>query len=478
MTDNKRTREGEMRERLREAVIPAFDRWSARSLDALFSSKDRKSIQEARTTDLFMSKRVFAPGFMRYVTREVEASKDFQRQRKTLVKASLLSILHEAGVSPSELVDKSSSGRAERRAEVDPQYYGRRRVQELLRDVYRESFSEIPQVRRGKKRIDSRLSRYSTVFSPYGNAELENPEKVSEFQTLDKIAAQSNPDLKRRILLNSAIVNVTPEQVNDMISFRKLCSDLMTEIGDYSELGEILAQELTGMTEMFEVFHAHILSTLSIEWFRSRRYSERQNLIERGFPLEYTEEDATKGSSLLHELTNGNRDWVVSILQTAAWAFNDYWMLNYARIIFEHLLKLREADPLWKGIQHENIAVTFRLESKPKLMVREMKTACDFYKEAGDTYRVCLALKNLGESEWMLGYPDLAQKFFEEAESLAVRLELAPHAAVIDNLAKASQRLRQDAMEIRYLKKFLEIAPDEWSILIIQSSIRLGELMR
>jgi hypothetical protein len=478
MTDNKRTREDELRERMREAVIPAFDRWGAKSFDALFSSKDQKSIQDARTTELFMSKRVFAPGFMRYVTREVVAGKDFQRQRKTLVKASLLSILHEAGVSPSELVDKSSSGRAERRAEIDPQYYGRRRVQGLLRDVYRESFSEIPQVRHGKKRIDSRLSKYSTVFSPHGSAELENPEKVREFQTMDRLAAHSNPELKKRIVLNSAIINVTPEQVDDMISFRRLCSGLMVEIGDYSELGEILAKELTDMTEIFEVFHAHILSILSIEWFRSRRYSERQHLIEQGFPLEYTEEDATKGFSLLHELTRGDRDWVVSILQIAAKAFNDYQMPSYSRIILGQLLKLRETDPLWKGIQHENIAVTFRMESKPKLMAKEMKTACKFYREAGDSYRVCIALKNLGESEWMLGYPDLARKFFGEAESLAVKLERAPHAAVIDNLAKASRRLQQDAMEIGYLKKFLETAPDEWGNLIIQSSTRLGELMR
>ncbi len=464
-TDDKRTREDELRERLREAVMPA-----------LFSREDAKSVQVARTVDLFMSKRVFVLGFMRYVTQEVMASKDSLRQRRTLVKAGLLSILHEAGVSPSELVGESAvQGKAE---EDQQRYYSRKRVQELLRDVYRETFFELPQVRHGRKRIDSRLSNYRTIFSPYGDAKLDNSEKVAEFQAVDKLAAHSNPELKNRILLNSAIANVTPEQVKDMLSFRKLCSELMAEIGDYSELGNMLAIELRDMTEIFEVFHAHILSILSIEWFRSRRESEKHNLIEEGFPLKYSDEDATEASVLLYELTKGDDDWVVSILQTAAMAFMRYQMLPYSRVIFGRVLKLRETDLLSKGVQHENIAITYRMESKPKLMVQEMKMAHELYMEAGETYRACIALKNLGEAEWMLGYPDLAREFFGEAESLATKLERSAQAAVIDNLAKASRRLKQDPMEIGYLKKFLEIAPEDWSIDIINASARLGDLMR
>jgi hypothetical protein len=33
-------------------------------------------------------------------------------------------------------------------------------------------------------------------------------------------------------------------------------------------------------------------------------------------------------------------------------------------------------------------------------------------------------------------------------------------------------------MEIEYLKKFLETAPEEWSADILQASARLGELTR
>jgi len=474
-----RAREDELRERLREAVIPAFDRWGAKNLDAIFSTDDPESIQEARTADLFMSKRVFVPGFMRYVTQEVVASQDSQRQRRTLVKASLLSILHEAGVSPSELVEKpATAGKGSGAEDGRQPYYSRKRVQGLLRDVYRETFSESPQVQRGRKRVDSRLSNYSTVFSPHGEAELDNREKVAEFQALDRLATYSNPELKGRIGLNSAISDVTPEHVKDMLAFRKLCSETMIEIGDFSELGKLLAREVAEMTDIFEVFHAHVLSILSIEWFRSRREPERHNLIEEGFPLKYTEEDAAEASALLQELTKGDVDWVVSILQSAALAFMQYQMFPYSRIVFGQCLKLRDADPSWKGVLHENFAITYRMESKPKLMVQEMKTALSFYKEAGETYRACVALKNLGEAEWMLGYPDLAREFFGEAESLAAKLDIPARAAVIGNLAKASRRLGQGRMEIEYLKKFLEAAPEEWSADILQASARLGELTR
>jgi tetratricopeptide (TPR) repeat protein len=477
--DDKRAREDELRERLREAVVPAFDRWGAKNLDVLYSKDDPESIQEARTVDLFMSKRVFVLGFMRYVTQEVTASQDSQRQRRTLVKASLLSILHEAGISTSELVEKpATAGEGSKAEGGQPPYYSRKRVQGLLRDVYRETFSELPQAHRGRKRVDSRLSNYSTVFSPYGEAELNNSEKVAEFQALDRLATYSNPELRGRIVLNSAISDVTPEHVKDMLAFRKLCSETMLEIGDFSELGKLLARELAEMTYTFEVFHAHVLSILSIEWFRSRREPEKHNLIERGFPLKYTEEDATEASALLHELTKGDGDWVVSILQSAAMAFTRYQMFPYSRIMFGRCLKLRDTDPSWKGVLHENIAVTYRMESKPKLMVQEMKTALSFYKEAGETYRACVALKNLREAEWMLGFPDLAREFFGEAESFATKLDIPARAAVIGNLAKASRRLGQGRMEIEYLNKFLETAPEDWSADILQASSRLGELTR
>lgn len=46
------------------------------------------------------------------------------------------------------------------------------------------------------------------------------------------------------------------------------------------------------------------------------------------------------------------------------------------------------------------------------------------------------------------------------------------------NLYAAAMRLRQEKLEIKYLLKFLEFAPEEWTERIVNASARLGELTR
>jgi len=87
-------------------------------------------------------------------------------------------------------------------------------------------------------------------------------------------------------------------------------------------------------------------------------------------------------------------------------------------------------------------------------------------------------LKNLGEAEWGLGYPELGRRYFVEAEAMAKDLDRVGKAHVFTNLAAAAMRLKEPKMEIGYIKKYLEVAPDEWSSDIVNASARLGELMR
>jgi len=259
-----------------------------------------------------------------------------------------------------------------------------------MRDVYHETFFKLPSASNRKERPDGRTSRYSTVFSPSREPQLQNPKEVIDFQTLDFHALRSRPDLIQRLYLNDSISNVTPEKINDMLSFRKLCSELLLEIGDYSKLGKLLAKELEQTTYIFSVFHAHTLSIISIEWFRSRRESQKRALINDGFPFKYTSDEAAKAAVLLADLTFGNLDWVVSLMQIAEQAFLQYQMFAHCRLIDQRLLVMKQGDALWTGILHENIAVSYRNESKPKLMVSEMKRAIDSYRKSGDTYRVCV----------------------------------------------------------------------------------------
>ena len=101
----------EIRAKLKQSVLVAFDRWGAQNFDRIISigrwEDDPDLAQEKYLEDLFMSKRVFILGFFRHVTREVIGSADCQRQLRTVIKASLITIIREEGVSVRELEAKS-----------------------------------------------------------------------------------------------------------------------------------------------------------------------------------------------------------------------------------------------------------------------------------------------------------------------------------------------------------------------------------
>ena len=124
------------------------------------------------------------------------------------------------------------------------------------------------------------------------------------------------------------------------------------------------------------------------------------------------------------------------------------------------------------------MAVIHRGNGNPKLMVTEMKRAISAYRLMLNKYRLAVALKNLGEAEWMLGYPELALEYFAQAENLTEGMTEADRANVYANLAAAAMRLKQDRFEAKYITKFLGCAPDDWSAKILNASERLGVLSR
>jgi tetratricopeptide (TPR) repeat protein len=113
---------------------------------------------------------------------------------------------------------------------------------------------------------------------------------------------------------------------------------------------------------------------------------------------------------------------------------------------------------------------------RPKHMVREMKKALEFYRASQQLYRVCVALKNLGEAEWKLGYKDLAMDYFDQAKAQSQELEQADRANVLVNLAVAAMRVGDRTLEIRYLGECLKECPENWTDRILSINERLTEL--
>jgi tetratricopeptide (TPR) repeat protein len=461
------TEEDEIRRKLRDAFFLAFDRWGAKEFDALVNPEIRKNNPEAfegmYLEDLFMSKRVFIPGFYRHVTQSLLASADSQRQLRTVTKGALISILKDEGVSVRELERTAS----------DEQMYTRRNVQNLLRQRYANTFFE----HGSRAKNDGNVRPYLSVFSLDVEPPLAKPREVKALQDRDMEILKSNARTMEWLMLNGRIETILPEKIRFAIAFKKLCAQLMLEIGDHTKKGQVLTTELSTVTEIFQLFANHILSIAFIALFNGRQEPTKRKLIHDGFPLEYTEEDARLACLLLAELLGSEGITATNVLVSAE-AFVQYGYPEAALRLYEQCVRLPRLDPSDTGILHENTAVIHRKNGNPKLMIQEMKLAIDSYKEGHDPYRVAVALKNLGEAEWMLGYAPLAIEYFAQAERLGETMENADRANLYANLAASAMRLKRDRLEIKYMAEFLKCAPEEWTGKILNASARLGELMR
>jgi hypothetical protein len=459
----------EIRLKLRRAVMAAFDKWGAQNFDKIVnvwkSNGDPEALAGYQLEDLFMSKRVFILGFFRHVTREVLDSANAVRQLRTVTRASLISMLKTEGVSVRELETKSK----------EDNRYTRRNVQNLLRERYANTFFKS----QGRMKNEGHVEPYSSVFSPHEEPPLTNELQVKTALLKDRIRQRGNSRLMEWIWLNTKIEDVIPERIEFWLKFKRLCRELLLEIGDRSRTGKVLGNELSEPTEIFQVFANHMLSIASIAWFDGRQRETQKDLIHDGFPLKYSLDDAVKVCGLLSELI-GADDGAAGVVLNPELddALKRYERQDIQALLLETCLQLPNLSPEPRGILHEDMAVIHRRNSNPKLMVTEMKRAVAAYKLMPNKYRLAVALKNLGEAEWMLGYTMLAMGYFDQAEGLAEGMDRPNKANVYANLAAAAMRLKQDRLEMRYIGKYLKCAPDEWSARILNASERLGVLSR
>jgi len=448
---------------LKRAIIKAFDKWGAKNFDNLLSQKgdaNDNAWKKAHLEDLFLSKRVFIPGFKRYVTKEVSKNPDYQRKRKTLAKACLVSIMRPSGVTVEEL-------KSELENDI---FYSRRQLQRIIRDEYSETFYEVE-----KQRHDRRFTHYSTVFSPYTSSELEHPYTVMKAQKLMDERIRSRSDLISWMERNVLLQNITPEYLEDFLSFRNECLGLMREMNDDSVLAKTIFKDLKDRYEISPVFHAHLQSVLAVGWFRSRRDETKRALIDDGFPFKYSVKDASRVCRLLTELVSPEDAGLHVMLGGAT--LLQMGLPDGSLALYRESLKIDELSYRTKGIIHENIAVLHRSVPNPKLMVMEMKEALALYKKSGDRYRVSIALKNLGEAEWILGYQDAARVYFKEAESSVEELNPGEQEGVFRNLSFVAWRLGEKDMEINYLSRWMSVNPESEPDLILEIDKRLSKLL-
>ena len=214
---------------------------------------------------------------------------------------------------------------------------------------------------------------------------------------------------------------------------------------------------------------------MAVGWWRSRQDKTKRKLIDDGFPWKYTQEDAARARTLLLELTN-SEEHAYYIMKDCACAFIDHKLPEDALLLFQEALNFVAIPALEKGILHENLATYLRNGSNPKLIVQEMKKALKWYGKADDLYRVCVALKNLGEAEWILSFKKTATQYFDKSEELCNKLDQSKKADVFWNLACAARRIGETRMEINYLTKCLLECSEEQSELILEVDKRLSKI--
>lgn len=463
--------------------MTAFDKYGQRYLERLIGGMNRASprwkleLNEfAKQIGLLLSKRACIPGFYRYVLKKTMINKKLRRQRATLAKAFLISILKEDGLKIEELIEKPLTKRPILE-ENGVDGYTRRHVQRIIHEYYPDAFFEI-QDSSLSNRTDERVKSFSSVFASKEPPRTATSDTAANFVSVENQMWRSSATAKKMVRSNAELAPIIPEYVEDMISFREECRQIISKENFLvrEKYATYFCSEDGNLTSLFEVFYKQVSSILAREWFLNQRSTTRKILIDRGYPFKFCSADAVKARQLLLTLI-GFEDQVNSILALCSLSLQERDLFAESVILYKELLNSNKLSVLERGITLENIAIAYRHDKKHKLMVGYMKKAIEEYKKASDPYRVCVALKNIGEAEWYLGFKEKAWAFFKEAEEKTTCInDPIDRAKVFGNLASAFRRIGETRLERVYWTKCLTILPDTETEKILEVEQRLREL--
>ncbi len=473
------------KDQIRKEIVSGFDKQSVRYYEGFFAKLESGSLKQRQKSfnvlfdeQSFLSKRVFVPGLFRLVTKKILSDPVLKRQRPLLIQACLTSLLRPEGVLTYELAGTGNSRKGSNHDNDDSEKaaYTRRHTQRIFHEHFPETFFKAdPKTFNGNE--DERLAPYSSVFSSSELPRTSTTSMAQNYMAFDAKKAMSDSDAMRRIRFEADLKYVYPEYLEDLRQFKDACSKTLRRIDGDEERTEFLISEFSSLTPTFLVFHAHFNSILSLEWFRTRRSQVRERMLKGIYPLKYSVADAARARELLVDLTQSD-ELAKFALESGAMAFLNYGLPHFTLLLYKECVKLH-LPPLSLGSSHENIAIVLRDMGKHKLVIRSMKDALRCLREAGDLYRVSVALKNLGEAEWGLGFTKKACDYFDEAESIGDKLlEVTQRFRVYWNLAVANRRLGRKEAELRYLKKCLSDFPDEYGDRILELESRFDELTR
>lgn len=477
----------EKQKQIESTIMAAFDRWSMRNNEKYLQEQRapgrqrEESVERARQDGLFLTKRVFAPGFDRFIVLILLSNPVVRNQARVMLKSALVSIIKEAGAKTEEVIKKSpetSSPTLEYVGSTD-QYVARRQFQRYRHEDFKEMIFTIADDARDNKVIaDDRISPFSTVFAPIALPQNEETQEAEAYLELDRVASMSNTDALKRIMLDSMLRLVAPEYVQGLLGFQKDCLGLLNEIGAHGETAGILLKEFSKFSLSLGVFYAHFQSILGVYWYRRQKPEKKKELMARGFPLRYSRNDAERIAPLLVNLM-GSEERACQVMVEGATCLFEYSLSESHDYLVDECLSMMGLSKQYSATIAENAAVLHRTKNNYGRMLHYANRANGLSMEAKDVYLACLTIRDRAEAQWYMGMQKESVNSLEQSEKVALEsLRGKQLFGVYFNLATGCRRMRNENLEFKYLRKALELAnhtDNVSSVLYVNS--RLGEIL-
>lgn len=481
------------------AVVEAFNKYAKRYNERFNKELEPKTDEEKsqlqemfEKVDKLLSKRAFIPGFSRYVLKKVMNNRRLMRHRKVLVNAFMISMINPEGFRIKDIKERIEEKTSTLKEGEPSNAYTRRTEQQILNERWQDAFFK-PEKSSNDSAMDDRFKPSSSVFATAKppstshfyltdeqyevlfNYPLSN-EYMMEWLTYSATMQTIMPEVltDQRLLREESLKAITYELQKIAQELRKVRKEYRKEkLREREKLAKLFQTEVDNFSPIFLEFYFHFASLLAWEWFRSRRPENLKSLLARGFPLRLTATDIAKARKLLLSQTH-SEDHADSILRTA---LREYAFAEKSLVRFRQCLEASGLPEVDRGIVLENIATLHRDNKNYKLMRLFLKNALQHYEKSGKSYRVCVALKNIGEAEWYMGFKNKALKSFAQSENRSVALNGSiQHFKVLGNLAAASKRIGDSKLERKYLMKCLAACSQEDTETILQIEDRLEQL--
>ncbi len=486
------------RERIANAIVTAFDKFGNRYNERIraewgsLTEKEKNELRAlVRQVDMLLSKRAFIPGFYRYVLKNVMSNRRLKRHRRVLVKAFVISMLSPTGVRTGDVFERTDKKR-DAMERNEPPAYTRRNEQRILNDYYKDTLFKLDKTQ-GDNANGDNLAPLFSVFSA-----VEPPNTLYSSIVKEQYSAVTNYNLSNERVVNGIVFSVIlqtimPERWEDIRFFREECREVITqelrliakktqrarrpfqkeELQRREKLAKFFLAQVTDYLPIFTEFYFHFASILAFEYLRSRRPEKRTKLLSRGFPLRFTDSDIVRTRKLA--LTQGFFEEGIDKLLIDG--LQGYALIEKSFSRFRLCFENSGLPELDIALVFENVAIIHRERRNYKFMRLFMKYAIEHYQKAGNPYRICLALKNMGEAEWYMGFKKKAMSYFDKSEKSGnVLPDAKERYGVLRNLVVASRRIGEVKLERNYLKQCLEVLPDTETETILQIESRLEEL--